>query len=60
MKKVIIALALVATLVSVSCKNHDTTGTTGTDSTAVAVDSAKVDTTTVKADTTAVAKDTVK
>jgi hypothetical protein len=60
MKKVIIALALVATLVSVSCKNHDTAETTGTDSTAVAVDSAKVDTTTVKTDTTTVAKDTVK
>ena len=60
MRKVIIALALVATLVSVSCKSHEKTETTGSDSTAVAVDSAKVDTTTVKADTTAVAKDTVK
>ena len=52
MKKVFLALALVAGLAFTSCKQAEPTPSTTTDSTAVQVDSVQVDSTTV--DTTAV------
>jgi|JI9StandDraft_2_1071091.scaffolds.fasta_scaffold1082379_1 hypothetical protein len=58
MKKVILALALILSVAFTSCKQHDTAGTTGADSTAVATDTVKADSTQV--DSTAVAKDSVK
>lgn len=58
MKKVFLALSMFIALAVTSCKQAETTGTTGTDSTTVAVDTVKVDSTTVVVDTVKV--DTVK
>ena len=58
MKKVFLAFAIIAALLVTSCKQAETTETTGIDSTAVAVDTVKVDSTTVQVDTVKV--DTVK
>ena len=55
MKKVFLALSMFIALAVTSCKQAETTGT---DSTAVAVDTVKVDSTTVTVDTVKV--DTVK
>jgi outer membrane lipoprotein SlyB len=57
MKKVFLALSMFIALTVTSCKQAETTGTTGTDSTTVVVDSV-VDSTTVQVDTVQV--DTVK
>lgn len=57
MKKVFLAFAFIAALLVTSCNKKVETTTTGTDSTAVVVDSVQVDT--VSVDTTKVA-DTVK
>lgn len=51
MKKVFLALSMFIALAVTSCKQAETTGTTGTDSTAVAVDTVKVDSTTVEVNT---------
>ena len=57
MKKMIFALALLATVSLTSCKNDVKTSTTTTDSTVVSKDSVKVET---KVDTVKVVKDSVK